>query len=196
MKLIVAVIRPFLIDKLVVALEDPRHDRLGIAGIGQRLKTSFDAIDPFEPNKRVEIFKATIRLFTPAGDPTESNYRTLKTVYEHLGVSYGRYNEDGFVTHDLRHNFGTEIMRGSDIETARELLGHSNISQTGTCVHTSPERLRAAVRNRENIDYDANLKAIFMAVKMRDWICKILTLKFDNYSVFENRTVKKWSKSF
>jgi integrase len=107
-------------------------------------------------------------IFTPTGNPIESNYRTLKTVCAKLGVPYGRYNEDGFVSHDLRHNFGTEIMRGSDIETARELLGHSNISQTGTYVHTSPERLRDAVRNRENIDYNGELKAIFEAVKNED----------------------------
>lgn len=106
-------------------------------------------------NTRRDLQNGSMFIFTPAGNPIESNYRTLKTVCEQLDVPYGRYNEDGFVSHDLRHNFGTEILRGSDIETARELLGHSNISQTGTYIHTSPERLRAAVRSRENIDYDA-----------------------------------------
>ena len=116
-------------------------------------------------NARRELQDGGPFIFTPAGNPIESNYRTLKTVCAKLGVPYGRYNEDGFVSHDLRHNFGTEIMRGSDIETARELLGHANISQTGTYVHTSPERLRDAVRNRENIDYNAELKTIFEAVR-------------------------------
>jgi nitrogen regulatory protein P-II 1 len=59
MKLIIAVIRPFLIDKLVVALEDiegfPGITVSDSEGFGQRLKTSLDAIDPFKPNKRVEI---------------------------------------------------------------------------------------------------------------------------------------------
>lgn len=67
--------------------------------------------------------------------------------------------------HDLRHNFGTEILRESDIETARELLGHADISQTGTYVHTSNERLREAVRKRDRIDYNSELENIFKEVK-------------------------------
>ncbi|MCA1623161.1 MAG: site-specific integrase [Acidobacteria bacterium] len=104
-------------------------------------------------------------IFTPDGEPIESNYRTLKTVCRKLKINYGRFSPDGFVSHDLRHNFGTEILRESDIETARELLGHSNITQTGTYLHTSADRLREAVRKRDKIDYNAELEKIFEAVK-------------------------------
>ncbi len=82
-----------------------------------------------------------------------------------MKIPYGRFTDGGFVSHDLRHNFGTEILLNSDIETARELLAHANISQTGTYVHTSNERLRDAVRKRDKIDYDSELEKIFEAVR-------------------------------
>jgi nitrogen regulatory protein PII len=59
MKLIVAVVRPFVIDRLVVALEDvenfPGMTVVDSEGFGQRLKTRDDALNPFKPNKRIEI---------------------------------------------------------------------------------------------------------------------------------------------
>lgn len=59
MKLITAVVRPFLIDRLVVAFEDienfPGMTISDSEGFGQRLKTNSDALNPFKPNKRIEI---------------------------------------------------------------------------------------------------------------------------------------------
>lgn len=59
MKLIVAVVRPFLIDRLLVALEDienfPGMTMIDSEGFGQRLVSGSDAFNPFKPNKRVEI---------------------------------------------------------------------------------------------------------------------------------------------
>ncbi|MBO0246539.1 P-II family nitrogen regulator, partial [Vibrio sp. Vb0592] len=59
MKLITAVVRPFVIDRLVVALEDiedfPGLTIVDSEGFGQRLKLSVDAHNPFKPNKRIEI---------------------------------------------------------------------------------------------------------------------------------------------
>lgn len=59
MKLITAVVRPFVIDRLVVALEDienfPGLTIVDSEGFGQRLKMSADALNPFKPNKRIEI---------------------------------------------------------------------------------------------------------------------------------------------
>lgn len=116
-------------------------------------------------NDRRELQKGSEYIFTPDGKPIESNYRTLKEVCEDLNIPYGRYKDGGFISHDLRHNFGTDILRHSDIETARELLGHSNISQTGTYVHTSNDRLREAVRKRDKIDYNTELHKVFEEVK-------------------------------
>ena len=59
MKLIIAVVRPFVLDRLVVALEDienfPGVTVTDTEGFGQRIKTADDAINPFKSNKRIEI---------------------------------------------------------------------------------------------------------------------------------------------
>ncbi len=60
MKLITAVVRPFLIDRLVVALETienfPGMTIVDSEGFGQRLRKSpNDALNPLKPNKRIEI---------------------------------------------------------------------------------------------------------------------------------------------
>jgi integrase len=147
-------------------------------------------------NERRKLQKDSDYIFTPSGQPIESNYRTLKNICEDLKIPYGRFTDGGFVSHDLRHNFGTEILRGSDIETARELLGHSNISQTSTYVHTSAERLRDAVRKRDKIDYDAELKRYLKRSEKIKSNSPNLTRKSSNYSDSETQTVKKWSSSF
>lgn len=59
MKLIIAIVRPFTLDKIVNALEEIENFS-GITvsdseGFGQRLKTPNDALNPFKPNKRLEI---------------------------------------------------------------------------------------------------------------------------------------------
>lgn len=60
MKLIIAIVRPHTLDKIVVALEDienfPGITVTDVEGFGQRLRTSgYDALNPFKPNKRIEI---------------------------------------------------------------------------------------------------------------------------------------------
>lgn len=60
MKLIVAIVRPFTIEKMVVAFEDienfPGMTLSDSEGFGQRARhTALDALDPFRPNKRIEI---------------------------------------------------------------------------------------------------------------------------------------------
>lgn len=59
MKLIIAVVRPFVVERLVVAFETiedfPGLTIMDSEGFGQRLKTSDYALNPFKPNKRIEI---------------------------------------------------------------------------------------------------------------------------------------------
>ncbi|MCB1024163.1 MAG: P-II family nitrogen regulator [Acidobacteria bacterium] len=59
-KLIVAVVRPFLLDKVVVALENiEQFPGITIAeaeGFGHRLRNTLDdALNPFHPKKQIEI---------------------------------------------------------------------------------------------------------------------------------------------
>jgi nitrogen regulatory protein PII len=60
MKLIIAIVRPFTVETIVNAFENiegfPGMTLIDSEGFGQRLKTSaYDALDPFKPNKRIEI---------------------------------------------------------------------------------------------------------------------------------------------
>lgn len=60
MKLIIAIVRPFKMDEIVTELEEiegfPGMTVVDSEGFGQRVKASaYDALDPFKPNKRIEI---------------------------------------------------------------------------------------------------------------------------------------------
>ena len=60
MKLIIAIVRPFTVEKIVDAVEDiegfPGMTVVDSEGFGQRLQTSaYDSLNPFKANKRIEI---------------------------------------------------------------------------------------------------------------------------------------------
>ena len=106
-------------------------------------------------------------IFTTDGEPVDSDYRTLKTVCNRIGINYGRFRTDGFTAHDFRHNFATEIIQHTDIKTAQEFLGHSNIKQTSDYLHTTKSRMREAIKKSERIDLLSELVIIYKEVRRR-----------------------------
>lgn len=120
-------------------------------------------------------------IFSPDGKPIESEYRTLKKVCAELNIAYGKYTDGGFVAHDLRHNFATEIIPKTDPQSAAELMGVSNLNQIMTYIHSNPQRLREAIDRRENRDIKKDLIAVYKNVKRgkikaREFVEKILNL--------------------
>jgi integrase len=67
----------------------------------------------------------------------------LKTAW--LGVAKAA-NLGGFRFNDLRHSFASRlVVAGVDLDTVRELLGHSDLAMTLRYAHLAPEHKAAAV---------------------------------------------------
>ncbi len=103
-------------------------------------------------------------IFSDEGRPSEGAYKTLKLVCGKLNIPYGTFAEGGFVPHDLRHNFSTEIIRVTDIETAKNLTGHTG-DHILTYLHTDEGRMREAMNRREGFDRTELLTELYKETK-------------------------------
>jgi site-specific recombinase XerD len=67
----------------------------------------------------------------------------MKSAVKNSGIKVCRF-------HDLRHTFASGlVMRGVDISTVKELLGHKDIRMTMRYSHPTPEHKKEAVEKLE-----------------------------------------------
>lgn len=65
-------------------------------------------------------------VFLFQGEPVTEIKRTLKTACKAAGITYGRFEKDGFIFHDLRHSFNTYMRKAGVPESViMEITGHS-----------------------------------------------------------------------
>ncbi len=75
----------------------------------------------------------------PSGTPyTKTNYHFTRAV-KRAGIPHVRF-------HDLRHTFASHlVMKGIDLRTVQELLGHGDMRMTLKYAHLAPDHVRKAV---------------------------------------------------
>lgn len=77
------------------------------------------------------------------GKPFDNVKFSWSTVLKQAGISKFRW-------HDMRHSFASQlVMKGVDLNTVRELLGHSDYQMTLRYAHLAPEHKAAAISKLE-----------------------------------------------
>ena len=67
--------------------------------------------------------------------------RAVRRVFEHAGL----YESQNSVLHLIRHTVATRLVTsGVDLETARDVLGHADVSTTALYLRNSNQRKKAA----------------------------------------------------
>jgi integrase len=75
---------------------------------------------------------------------TGKKINTCKTAW---GSLLKRAKIENFRWHDMRHDFASQlVMRGVDLNTVRDLLGHADIKMTLRYAHLAPENRLQAVK--------------------------------------------------
>lgn len=92
----------------------------------------------------VSIDKLSENIFTYMGKPIKECHRSFNTAIRKANIEHCRL-------HDLRHTFATNlVMKGVDLVTLQELLGHKSIEMTRKYLHPTPENKRKAVESLVN----------------------------------------------
>lgn len=87
-------------------------------------------------------------LFKCRGSDTPMSFRTYHERYKaYYKAQQHKHNDLPYMTpHKLRHTFASYLLQcGADIETVKNLLGHTDVATTSLYVHSSYKLMQAAV---------------------------------------------------
>lgn len=131
---------------------DPNRRRLRV----ERFKTRKTGVrwTTFEPLTETQLWVITEAdklypqgeyFFSAAGKIHNRIYDTIQAACKKLNIPYGANVADGFVIHDARHTFVTELEHGGiDSSTTRSFSGHSKDAMMKRYAHaTTDSRARA-----------------------------------------------------
>lgn len=81
-----------------------------------------------------------------------------------------------FTFHDTRHTFASElIMKGVDIKTVQEYLGHSSVAVTQRYLHIAPDQKRTSIQllDRELCDNSVTIGKEGQKVRRQNFIKRV-----------------------
>jgi len=108
-------------------------------GLTRHIPLNSEAVDTLKTWRPKDAEGDDLVFPGPDGGPMFS----LKTAWSKVATGAGLKN---FTFHDLRHTFASKLVQaGVDLNTVRELLGHSDIKMTLRYSHLAPEHKAAAV---------------------------------------------------
>jgi integrase len=85
------------------------------------------------------------------GKPTNDIRTSLKRACEAVGITYGRFAKDGFVFHDIRRTFITNITDAEVPQAVRmEITGHSTVEMDSRYNVVDLKRKQAAILKLES----------------------------------------------
>jgi integrase len=98
--------------------------------------------------------------FLNEGKPIKSINKALRTACEKTGITWGRFVKDGFVFHDLRHTFNTNMRKAGVPESViMQITGHSTREMFDRYNTIDTEDTRRAIdqlQNFLNVDYSVD----------------------------------------
>ena len=121
------------LEEKYILVEDSKNDESRYIPINKQLNKALKSVK----------LKTSEYVFSQKGEPVGSFKTAFNAAIKRSGVSR-------FTFHDLRHTFASNlVMKGVDLATVQELLGHKSIIMTKRYSHPTPEHKRKAVENLE-----------------------------------------------
>jgi len=135
-----------------IRVEETKNDESRYIPINKQLNKTL---------KLVKYKSSGEHVFSHEGYPVKS----FKTAFDN---AVRRSGVKRFTFHDLRHTFASNlVMKGVDITTVSELLGHKSIAMTKRYSHPTPEHKRRAVETLNFNTMDTYLDTKHISIKSK-----------------------------